>query len=68
MRHIYRNELAAAIKSRQDFLDSLSVERKEQALAIQKIISTRLKSAGSANNRLVVIQQMMFDKLKGLEW
>lgn len=64
---IYGDALALAIKRRQEFLDSLSGERKEQALALQKMISARLRSTGSINNRLVVIQQMMFDSLMELE-
>jgi hypothetical protein len=52
---------------RQEFLDSLSGERKERAVALQKMISARLRSAGSINKRLVLIQQMMFDSLMELE-
>ncbi len=64
---IYGDALALAIKMRQEFLDSLSGERKERAVALQKMISARLRSAGSINNRLVLIQQMMFDSLMELE-
>lgn len=67
MRSIYNNNLAAAIKARQDFLESLSGDRRKQASAIQKMISTKLKSAGSVNNRLVLMQQMMLDSLMELE-
>ena len=63
---LYNDDLAKALKARQDFLDSLCGEKKEQALAMQKRMSTRLKSAGCVNNRLVLINQMMFDKLREL--
>ncbi len=63
---LYSDDLAKALKARQDFLDSLCGERKEQALAMQKRMSARLKSAGCVNNRLVLINQMMFDKLRKL--
>ena len=64
---LYNNDLAIAIKARQDFFDSLSGERKEKALAFQREISTKLKTAGSVNNRLVLIQEMMYDMLMELE-
>lgn len=64
---LYNDDLAAAIKARQDFFDSLCGERREKALVFQREISTKLKTAGSVNNRLVLIQEMMFDKLMELE-
>ena len=64
---LYNDDLAAALKARQDFFDSLSGERKEKALAYQREISAKLKAAGSVNNRLVLIKQMMFDSLMELE-
>ena len=62
---LYSDDLAKALKARQDFL-GLCGERKEQALAMQKRMSARLKSGGCVNNRLVLINQMMFDKLREL--
>ena len=64
---LYNNDLAAAIKARQDFFKSLSGERRKKALAFQREISAKLKAAGSVNNRLVLIKEMMFDKLMELE-
>ena len=64
---LYNDDLAAAIKARQDFFDSLRGERKEKALAFQREISAKLKTAGNVNNRLVLIKEMMFDKLMELE-
>ena len=64
---LYNDDLAVAITARQDFFDSLSGKRREEALAFQREISAKLKTAGSVNNRLVLIQEMMFDKLMELE-
>jgi hypothetical protein len=64
---LYNDDLAAALKARRDFFDSLSGERREKALAFQREISAKLKTAGSVNNRLVLIKEMMFDKLMELE-
>jgi len=64
---VYNNDLAAALKARQDFFDSLSGEQREKALAFQREISAKLKAAGNVNNRLVLIKEMMFDMLMELE-
>ena len=64
---LYNDDMAVAIKARQDFFDSLSGERREKALAFQKEISAKLKTAGSVNNRLFLIKEMMFDKLMELK-
>ena len=67
MHQLYHDDLATAIKARQDFFDSLSGERREKALAFQREISAKLRTSGSVNNRLVLIKEMMFDKLMELE-
>lgn len=67
MKNLQSDNLARAIKARQDFINALDGKRKEQALELQKVIANKLKSAGYVHNRLVLIQQMMFDKLMELE-
>lgn len=59
-------ELEKALKVRQAFIDSLSGEKKEKALELQKQIYEKLKNAGSQHNRLVVINQMMMEKVSEL--
>jgi len=67
LNNLHSDNLARAIKARQDFINALDWKRKEHALALQKVIANKLKSAGCVNNRLVLIQQMMCDKVMELE-
>ncbi len=55
--------LEKALKARQKIFDSLSGEKRQKALELQREIYRTLKHAGSQHNRLVLINQMMMDKV-----
>lgn len=60
---VQKAALEKALKARQEFLNSLSGEKRKKALEFQKEIYEKLKHAGSQHNRLVLINQMMMDKV-----
>jgi len=54
--------ILAAIKARNDYIESLPPEQKERALKLQAEIDAAMKKAGNQNNRLTIAYTMMMEK------
>ena len=52
----------AAIKARNDYIESLPPEQKERALKLQAEIDEAMRKAGNQNNRLTIAYTMMMEK------
>lgn len=59
--------LQEALQKRQEYLNSLSPEEAEKAVALQEWIDAEMKKAGNLHNRLVVLQSLLIDSLKELQ-
>lgn len=64
---LHSRELNDAIAKRNEYFNSLSTEKKEEALRFQEFIDSELKKAGNQNNRLAIMQKLLRESVYNLK-